>query len=331
MNIDKNLRIQIRNILLACSIMSCVSNCIASDVTVKDVFGFIKNRDQIIKSEISKTATFKILTIANFFDPNQGFLLKDCAVTWRKNDVRMKITYDYLKDPVYVPPGSKSYAYQPISYDKDKRLIVWRTLEEYIMSTPEKTEVLDKTQLLYVSPKGDIKKSSGTHTTKHVFPATSNVYKGDFKYFLLAAGLGFSDYIDANNMNLIKMPNRDHIEINSHGTFGKNTKVTWKLTVDPNAGYFVRESSYTGEGLNRPSIKVSTSNIVKKDGLEYAREGHMVFSNSFVMDYIGIDISLRDNQELRQEVNQHMAAPLPSGSDIINFNNEGKPTRTPVK
>lgn len=330
MNTNKYIGIQVCNILLACSIMSGTSNCVASDVTGKEVFGSIKARDQIIKSEISKTATFKILSRAAMFDPNQGLLLKDCAATWEKNDIRMKIVYDYLQDPVYVPPGSTSYAYQPIDYDKDKRLIVWRFLETYIISTPEKTEVLDKLQHLYVSPNGSIEKSAGIYTTKDVYHAKSNIDSGEFKYFLLAAGLCFSDYIDVNSMNLVKMPNKEHIEINSRGTSGKDAKGTWKLTVDPNAGYFVREASFTVEGLDKPSIEVSTSDIVKKDGFEYAREGHIVFSDSSVRDYGDIDISVINNQELRQEVNQHMEAPLAPGSEIIDFN-EGKPTRMTIK
>lgn len=334
MNIYKNLRIQICNILLVCSIMSGISNCVASEITGTEVFDLIKTRDQVIRSEISKTATFKILTHASMFDPNQGFLLKDCALTWEKNNMSMKIVYDYLQDTVYVPPDSGDYAYQSIDYDKDKRLIVWRVLEEYIISKPEKTEKLTKAQLFYVSPNGDIEKSSGFHTTKQVFRANSkNEGNGDFKFFLLAAGLSFSDYIDANNMNLMKMPNENIIEINARGTLGKNrkdTKGTWELTVDPNAGYFIRKASYTGEGLNRPSIKVSTSDIVKKDGLEYANKGHIAFDDFDIRDYANIDISLGDNQELRQEVNQHMEAPLASGSEIIDFN-EGKPTRMTVK
>ncbi len=331
MNINRNLKIPICNILLTCSILSGVSNCIASDVTGKEVFNSIKNRERVIKSDISKTATFKILTQAAMFDPNQGRLLKNCDATWENNNVTMKIVYDYLQDPVYVPPSSTNYAYQSIDYDKDKRLIVWRFLETYIVSTPEKTEVLDKLQHLYVSPNGAIEKSGGTHTAKHVFHANSNVDgNGDFKYFLLAASFGFSDYIDVNNIELAKMPDGNSIEINSRGTFGKDAKGKWKLTVDSSAGYFVREASFTGEGFNKPSIEVSTSGIVKKDGLEYAREGHIVFSGSSVRDYIDIDVSVRNNQELRQEVDLHFRTPLTSGSEILDFN-EGKPTHTSVK
>jgi hypothetical protein len=313
--------------------MSGISICTASEITVTEVFGSIKTRDQIIKSEISKTATFKILTQSSMFDPNQGLVLKDCAVSWEKNNISMKIVYNYLQEPNYVPPGSMGHTYQPIDYDKDKRLIVWRVLEEYIISTPKKTEKLDKAQLLYVSPNGDIIKSSGVHTTKHVFP-TNGKYDGssDFQHFLLAAGLSFSDYIDANNINLAKIPNGNFLEINSHGALRKNTKGTgtWKLTVDPNSDFFVREASFTVEGNNRESVEVSTSGIVKKDGIEYAREGRVVFNGSFVMDYADIDISIRNDQELHQEVNRHIEETLAPGSQIIDFSGE-KPTSITVK
>jgi hypothetical protein len=308
--------------------MSDTSNCIASEKTGSDVFGLLKNRDQIIKSEVPKAATFNTLTDASLFDPNQGSLLKHHSVIWEKSDVKMKIAYHYNQDPVYVPPGS---TYQPINYDKDKRLIVWRFLETYIVLTPEKTEKLDKLQKMYVSPNGETEKSTGIHNAKHIFHANSRVSgDGDFTFFLLAAGLGFSDYIDANNIELVKTSNGNRMEINSRGKFGKDTKGKWKLTVDPNTAYFVREASFTGEGLDKPSIKISTSSIVDKDGLKYARETHMVCADSFVREYTDIDITLRNNQELRQEVIQNMESPLPPGSEITDFN-EGEPNHTRVK
>jgi len=116
------------SVLFICAIISGASNCVASDIKGSEVFGSIKNREQFTKSDISKTATFKILTEAPMSDPNHGRVLKDCAVAWEKNNIWMKMVYNYLQDPIYVPPGSISYGYPRISYDKDKRLIVWRTL-----------------------------------------------------------------------------------------------------------------------------------------------------------------------------------------------------------
>ncbi len=324
------LRMPIGVTLLACSIIFSISDCVASEITGSEILSSFRNRDNPVKSEISKTATFKMVTRASMFDPNQGQMLKDCAVTWQGNNAKMKIVYDYFQDPAYVPLDTGRHAYQSIDYDKDKRLIVWRYLETYIISTPEKTEVLDKFQQFYVSPNGDIEKTAGAYNSKSVYHAKSNVKYGEFKYFLLAAGLYFSDYIDVNSMKIIKMANKELIEINSRGNFGKDSKGTWKLTVDPNAGYFVREASYTGEGFDKPSIKVSTSDIIKKDGIEYAREGRIVFSDSSVRDYLDIDISLKNNEELCQEVKQVVETPLPSGSGITDFN-EGKPTRTTIK
>lgn len=314
--------------LIIYSIMSDTSNCIASEITGSEVFGLLKNRDQAIKSEVPKSATFNTLTRASLFDPNQGSLIKHYSVIWEKSDVKMKIAYHYNQDPVYVPPGS---TYKMIDYDEYKRLIVWRLLGTYIILKPEKTERLDIQQKMYVSPDGKIEKSTGIHKAKYIFHAKNRVSgNGDFTFFLLATGLGFSDYIDANNIELAKMSDGKHIEINSRGTFGKHSKGKWKLTVDPNTAYFVREASFTGEGLDKPSIKISTSSIVDKDGLKYAREAHMVGADTFVREYTDIDITLKDNQELRQEVLQNIGSPLPPGSEITDFN-EGEPNHIRVK
>ncbi len=329
MNAIKIIRIQC-TLLLYCLITSCLSNCYASEPIGIEMVNSFKNRDSFLKSEIPKSATFKMITRASMFDPNQGQMLKDCSAIWQGGNVKMKIVYDYFQNPVYVPPGTGGYAYQPIDYDKDKCLLVVRFLETYIISTSEKTEILDKTQGLKVSPDGIVEKIGDVYTTKHIYQAKSGIYSGEFKYFLLASGLCFSDYIDSNSINLIKAPNEKLIEVNSIGNFGKESRGTWKLTVDPNSDFFVKNASYTLEGFNRPSIELSTSSIVKKDGLEYAREGRIVFSDSSVREYGDIDISITDNQQLRQKIEQIIESPLPSGSEIIDFN-EGKPVHTTTK
>ncbi|MDD5065347.1 MAG: hypothetical protein PHQ35_11390 [Phycisphaerae bacterium] len=329
MNIIKIFRVQ-QLLLLYSLTISVLPDCYASELTGAEILNSFKNRDGFLKSEIPKLATFKMVTHASMFDPNQGQMLKDCAVTWEGDNVKMKIVYDYLHDPVYVPPGTGRYAYQSIDYDKDRRLIVWRYLETYIISTSEKTEVLDKLQRLNVSPDGSIEKAESISTAKHVYHTKSGISSGEFKYFLLASGLGFSDFIEANDINLAKLPDTKFIEVNSRGNFGKDSKGIWKLDVDPNSDFFVRNASYTFDGMNRPSKVVSTSDIVKKNGLEYAREGRIVFSDSTVRDYMNIDISIADNKQLRQEVERIMGSPLPSGSEIIDFN-EGKPTRMKIK
>jgi hypothetical protein len=317
-------------LLLCCLMISGLSDCYASELSDTEILDSFKNQDGFLKAEIPKSATFKMVTRASMFDPNQGQMLKDCAVTWQGDNVKMKIVYDYFQDPVYVPPGTGRSAYQSIDYDKDKRLIVWRFLETHITSTPEKTEVLNKTQKIYVFPNGDMDKTAGIYNYKDVYHAKSDVRYGEFKYFLLATGLCFSNYIDGNSINLIKTPNEKFIEVNSRGNFGKESRGTWKLTVDPNSDFFVKNASYTLEGSNHLSMELSTSDIVKKDGLRYAREGRIVFSDSSVRDYGDINISITDNQQLRQEIERIMEVPLPSGSEIIDFN-EGKPVRKTIK
>jgi len=331
MKTNKYIRIQVCNIVLICAMISGISNCFASDVTSAEIFGSIKNRENVIKSDTYKTATFSLLTQDLKSDPNHGHLLRDCSLVWKKDDTRMKIVYNYRHDPIYISPDSKGS--QPINYDKDKRRIVWRKVETYIISTSEKIEMLDKLQSMCVSPNGDIEKFPGVFTAKHIFREGSNLSgDGHFKYFLLAAGLSFSNYIDVNSIDIIKMPNGNSMEINSSGIFRVNTKGRWKLTVDSNEGYFVREASFTMEGLDKPSLELSTSNVIKKDGLEYARRGRIVFNNEprDYRDYEDIDICVKDNQELRQEIEQQLEEPLPVGSQIIDFAG-GKPTVTTIK
>lgn len=329
MYFQKILYVNIYKAMLMCMVISGTSHCLASDITEPELLESIKIRDQIIKADVYMTAKFNVLTQAVESDPEQGLLVKKCHVVWKKNETNMKVIYDYLKDPVYSPPDSEIY--QSIDYDANKRLIIWRLVEKYIMSTSEKTEIFDKTQLLYVSPNGDIQKSGGYHTTRHVFP-DGGKYDGNYEFeqFFLASGLSFSDYIDPNESPEMEILDGNVILLNARGTFGKNMKGTWKLTVDPDFGFFIRKAVFTGEGLHKPSVELSISEIVKTGALEYARQSQLTLGRFAVRDYVDIHVSMGDNLELRQEVNRQMKALLVPGSEIIRFNGE-KPTRTTVK
>lgn len=311
--------------------ISCISNIFASEITTKKIFDSISKREQDLKSDIPMSSTFYVLIPANSSDPNQGLLLEECSATWNKDNIYMKIDYKYLQEPLYFPPNS-SKVYQPVDYDSNKRLIVWRHLQVYIMSTAEKTERIDELQLLLVSPDGTVE-IKGSHTSKDIFPSNSLV-RGDFDFrsFLYATGLNFYDSINKDNAFLENTSNSNFI-VNFRGKFGKGSKGIWKLTVDPNEDFFVKDASYTAalDDYNnpaiQPTIRISTSDIVKKDGLQYARQGRL--THIYTMDFADINISKKDNLELREEVKKRMAN-LPPGSRITDFNGI-KPTVTTTK
>ena len=127
----------------------------------------------------------------------------------------------------------------------------------------------------------------------------------------------------------MKTLNND-VMLSSRGNFGKDVEGTWKLIVDPNSNFFVQNASFTNEKLSKPSVEVTTFNVITKGGLRYARQGKLTFSGNIKKNYEDIDISVKDNLELRQEVKQKMEAILLPGSEIINFSSE-KPIRTTIK
>jgi hypothetical protein len=211
---------------------------------------------------------------------------------------------------------------------------VWRYTESYVLSTPQKSEMLAKNQKFYVSPDGNVEKAGGVHIVKHIYSGKGKGYGGyDFEQFSLAAGIGLSDYINEENISITKMPNTNQIKINSRGTYGREFKSngTWELITEPNSHFFITKATFKPEKQDKPMCEVSASDFVDKDELRYPRNAHVVLGDGFLaMHYGDIDISVGYNQQLKQEVIQQVEAPLVPGSEIIDYN-DGRPKPKTVK
>ena len=311
-------------IFVAIPILLFPSMVLFAEISGVELLNILRERDQIFS-----TAGYRISIIVatqdnQFHDPNQGMVVRDCEATWTKEAFAMKITNNYEHPPVFAPPGSRGYQ----SYDYyEGNLIVWRTLEEYILSSPDRNDTISKLRSFLVDPNGQIIQT-GDSTSLLRFPIDKPYSMYQFKYYQLPTGRGFSRHL--GNVTSVKSLTSGLMKTTSQGSFGPGLQGTWELTVDPNSDYLVREAIFTMEGEYKPTKVITCSVVMMKDGARLAKYGVYRTSTSELSIEVTDISKVVGANALYEEVLLHMNSPLPSGSQIIDRRGE-KPIRTTVK
>lgn len=283
------------------------------------------------KDRISGTAGYKISFIVatqdnQFGDPNQGMVFRNCEATWTDQAFAMKITNHYEHPPVFAPPGS-ARDYRAFDY-YEGNLIVWRTLEKYILSSPDRNDTINKLRSFLVDPNGQIVQT-GNNILVHRWPIDKPYSTYQFKYYQLPTGRGFSRHL--GNVTSVKSLTSGLMKVTSKGSFGPSWQGTWELTVDPNADHLVREAIFTVEGQHEPIKTVTSSGVMEKDGIRLAKYGTYRSVSGFELsvEVTGISKVVGDNK-LYEEVLSNLNSPLPPGSQIMDHRGD-KPFITTVK
>ena len=285
------------------------------------------------KDQIFNTSGYKISFIVTtkdnqFNDPNQGMVYMDCEATWTGEGLfAMKITYHYEHTPVFGRLGSCNYT--PIDYDQEGNLIVWRIMEKYILSAPERNESVLRIESTFVDPNGKLLNKGSSHTKLRRYPPSNHSHMYEFNQSELAAGVGFSKHLGA--ITSVKPLPLGLIKTTSQGSFGPSLRGTWELTVDPNEDYIVRKALFTQLGRDEPTIVVTSNGLITKDGLTLAKHGTFKYSNFLDVSVEVTDISkVAGANALYEEVLSRLNEPLPPGSQIMDRRGD-KPVITTVE
>jgi hypothetical protein len=277
----------------------------------------------IKKDQISSTTGYKISFIVatqdnQFNDPNQGMHFIDCNATWTTEGYFvMKKTNHYEHQPVFAPPGSRGYKF----YDYyDDNLIVWRTIEEYVLSSPERNDTLEKVKVFFVDPNNRIVQT-GDNIMLHRWPINNPYSTYQFKYYQFPMGRGFSRHL--GSVKSEKSLSSGLLKVTSQGSHGPGLNGTWELTIDPNSDYLVREAIFTMEGELKPTKVITSSGVIENDGIRLAKCGTYKSSSGFELSIKMTDISkVVGPNKLYEEVLSCLNSPLPPGTSIIDHRGE---------
>lgn len=305
---------------------------LGTEISGTELLNLLSQRDRVFNSTGYKIS-FVITTDNNQFnDPNQGMVFMDCTVTRAEEGHAMKIVNHYEHPPVFAvrtKPGDGSHHdYRAFDYNADGNLIVWRTLEKYILSTPDRNDTLEKVRVFFVDPNGQIAETDD-NLKLHRWPIGSLDSMYEFRQFQLATGRGFSKRLGA--VTSVRTLSSGLTKVTSLPLHGSGPEGSWELTIDPNSDYLVREATFTPDGADKPTIEVTSTGVISKDGIKIAKNGVYKSSSGLELSIEVNDISkVVATNRLYEEVRSYLDGPLPSGAGIIDLRGE-KPVRTTVK
>ena len=271
--------------------------------------------------------SFNMTTEDNQFgDPNQGKTMMRCEATQTEDSFAMKIVYDYEHPPIFASMGTRGYA--PYDYDPNGNLIVWRTVQEYVLSAPNRNGIIQKLRAFRVAPNGEIVRQDD-NTRLHRFRIGSSFSKYRYSQFEQAVGRGF--VTDLGTVKSTESLPTNLIHVTSQGSRGLTLKGTWQLTLDPNSDWLVREANFTRDGADKPTVVVTSTGTVTKGKLQVAKYGTFKYSNALELSVEVTAISeVVARNRLYEEVLSQFTGPLPPGSQISDFPGD-KPVRSTVE
>jgi len=298
-----------------------------AEVNREELLNLLREKDRISETGGYKIS-FLIVTRDNpFKDPNQGMLIRHCEATrTTQGSFAMKITNYYEHPPVFAAPGFGNYRY--FDYDEKGNLIVWRSLEKYVLSAPERNDTLEKRKVFVVDPNGQTVRTH-INITLLRFPIGSPDNMYEFNQFQLATGRGFSKL--GGSIASVKSLPSGQLKLSLETIPSAAAKGAWELCLDPNSDYLVREAIFTKDGKREPTQVIMSYGATTKDELTIAKYGTFRFSNVIDLSVQVTNISkIVGPNHLYEEVLSFVNSPLPPGSSILDLRGE-KPVRTNVK
>ena len=320
-------------LLLITFIFFGVESKISGAVSASEVGNLLSQKDQICDSEgyiISFTLTTKN---HQFNDPNQGMKIMHCQATKKDDEFALKVENQYEHDPVYGVVGT--YNYGPYDYN-GKNLIVWRTMAEYILSTPQRNDVLKELKFYLVSPGGKVIQTGDNVKLERwkIGDSSSTMYL--YIHFKRACGRGLSS--DIGNVESTEILTDGKVKCISSGSRGPGIPSgKWEITLDPDSDYLARKAvffkgdEFVGdEHKGKPIVQVVSSGLIEKDGLTFAKSGVLNYSDlfEFSAEVKSISKVFLINWLYRKVVGK--VEDLPSGASIYDMRT-GVPVTTKVK
>jgi len=323
--VDKTLFLKRIRMFILVTMLLSPSRVLLAQISAEALLNLLGEQDHISITTGYKTS-FVVTRNAKQSDPNQGMLFMDCQATRAEDSFAMKIAYHYEHPPVFAQPGLGDY--RPFDYDDKGNLIVWRTLEGYILSAPDRNDTIEKVRVFFIDPNGQIVET-GDNTLLRRFPIGSpdNMYL--FNQFQLATGTGFSKHLGP--ITSVKSSPAGLIKVTSKGSYGSAQQGIWELTLDPNSDYLIKKAIFIMDGGDKPTIITTSNGVKEKNRIKMAKYGAFKYSNLLELSVEVTDISKVIGLNLvYEEVCSSFDKPLPKGAEIIDLRGE-KPVRTTVK
>lgn len=295
-----------------------------------------KDNTQLLVQNDAKAKTDKwfiasfILKVQHPFDPAQGIEIKNCTIMWNYDSCMIKTKSEYEHPPVFRPLGVLDY--RQIDYDKDGNLIVWRSLENSVISTKDRNESVEKLIMFRIGPLGDIRDSKN-YTQLYRYPVGSAKSTYLFDQFRLATGRGLSKHLIRIRSEISRSSNKGLRSVKAIGKYGESLNGNWDVTFDQEMDFLVREAVFYPDGLAEPLVEIMSYGLIQCPELSIAESGFFR-AGSYGAQFRVISLRRTNEsdvglQSLLKEIKERVRTKLtPGASEIIDFSND-TPIRVP--
>jgi hypothetical protein len=322
-------------VLVGCSLASFLIHTLLAQQTVASALDRLREKDQLqllmpIPAVRPQVAGFKVsfvMRIKHIFAADQGQHLSSCDVVWTRNWVAMKIADTYEQNPVFRPPGTTGY--QPLDYDAQGNLNLWRPIARYVLSTRDTNETYDVSAMYTLGPDGRAV-ATNTYTKVSRFPVgdRNNLYI--FDQFRMATGWGFGSLLTRITATTPAPSHTGCNLIEAVGSYGKGLSGKWVIICEAGDDPLIREAQFLVDGSGEPLVSVSDSGVLTAPGLRIALSGSFrsgrYESNFQVLNAESLDASSINRDPLFKEISARLAAQLPAESETLDFRGK-KPER----
>jgi len=222
----------------------------------------------------------------------------------------------YEHDPEFRPQGQGGLA--AMDYDGDGNLIVWRRVRKSGLSTPELNRTLDEQEVLLIAPNGEVlNRLQNSMLWLYDIGSPDSTYELD--QFRLATGRGLAAYLQSVNSAEVRSDGLE--ELRCAGNYGPAMTGEWRLVVDVEAGYLVREARLLREDPDWPVVRVQSSGLFRREGITLAADGVLTYArrpgDDFELAITVRDLAARADDRLVEQFRTRLTVPLPDNAVII--------------
>jgi hypothetical protein len=205
--------------------------------------------------------TFTMLTQAGLLGPDQGNVTKEFSALWEGETLYMKAISTYQQKPTYVPLEQRPH--EGIDY-REGDLIIWRTPEAYMLSSPTRNESVSLNKVFHVQPDGTVKEMGGSKM-KSIYKTASSDGTYDYYWFEMTMGRGGSRSL-LKTIKTEKDASTGMTQMLAEGSLGTGLRGQWKLVIDPNCDHLVREALLRKDPNSPAILKTTCSGTAVVDG-----------------------------------------------------------------
>ena len=280
-----------------------------------------------IESDVHEniSAVFRISEPRSWMGPDKGTETALCKVSVSDASVGLSCKYDYLTDPrfsaSYVPHGRLA------SEIYGEAMPVWRPLQYHLLSDATVHRTLIRQELVLVRPRGELLRIP--HGTLMVLqePVGSPHGMHQLDHFLLAAGTGFTRYLE--QIRGLEELDSDMWRLTVSGAYG--VPGIWHLLIDTAHGNpIVREASLFKARDGTLLLRTKAMGTCERDGLTLGASGSVeVFVTADrepdVRTFELLSFSKQADSTHLGRLRELHAAPLPAETPVFDSSAEPSP------